>query len=707
VPGLSAGGVWVDKSNYTAFRKQHRSTGALLAVGSSSYAKCSSPEYCCDVELLLSRFNSTGLGIPFVRVDVDTAKGKALVERLKIAHIPAIAYQETSSRLHVLSDTLDVNGTVITEFVNSIRFPLSHEIHTRSDLKRFLSDVALFRPEYPHWIRVILAMAGSELDEYEDEVEDLRDAMYRSRLTRKPLSSQLALVRNSALSKRIRAASNCPPDQGGPALVVYSLFHGEYLSPARHRANDTEASLGEVPVRRIASTGLRIAAADQRALPGISKGDDSLVSDYIPLRRSCTMLSSSDTAPLSQWLMTAVLPHIGSFDSSSSEFYEALTDSGLPVAEWPMIVLFTNTSDAARRDIHLTVFSQAEKMFRQDPVIFTYMDAEQHATQMASLRLDAEKGMRPVRRVLGRDRSTSPEEQSYSRDVPPPKSRKSVPKRREGEYRQVPTVSRATSTFDRLEYVPHISRGHAEKQIEEYVLDEAIDVLIYAYDSNKETDLQKEFALYVNRAWVRVVELGLTETLKVLALDTSKVDVSKFTMEHSLLGAAFPPSTPGLYFFPAADKSPPFKQYPMRPSQTDDQKPQVQSILYWMQALTSFPFKLPEVPHLDHLEADDYWRYVANEQWENWDERTKQYIDDLYHDKKLLKLLNKYREEASDPSQVPPNVESNLKILEERIAERYSKKTPLSADWDDDDHFGPPTLDEADIDGDDDEEIEL
>ncbi|KAF4738079.1 hypothetical protein FOZ63_025936, partial [Perkinsus olseni] len=607
--------------------------------------------------------------------------GKALVERLKIAHIPAIAYQETSSRLHVLSDTLDVNGTVITEFVNS-------------------------------WIRVVLAMAGSELNEYEDEVEDLREAMYRSRLTRKPLSSQLALVRNSALSTLIRASSNCPPDQGSPALVVYSLFHGEYLSPARHRANSTEASLGEVPVRRIASTGLRIAAADHRALPGISKGDDSLVSDYIPLRRSCTMLSSSDTAPLSQWLMTAVLPHIGSFDSSSSEFYEALTDSGLPVAEWPMIVLFTNTSDAARRDIHLTVFSQAEKMFRHDPVIFTYMDAEQHATQMASLRLDAEKGMRPVvalqvRRALGRDRSTSTEEPTYSRDVPPPKSRKSVPKRREGEYRQVPTVSRASSTFDRLDYVPHISRGHAEEQIEEYVLDESRDVLIYAYDSNKEADLQKGFALYVNRAWVRVVELGLTETLKVLALDTSKVDVSKFTMEHSLLGAAFPPSTPGLYFFPAADKSPPFKQYPMRPSKTDDQKPQVQSILYWMQALASFPFKLPEVPHLDRLEADDYWRYVANEQWENWDERTKQYIDDLYHDKKLLKLLNKYREEASDPSQVPPNVESNLKILEERIAERYSKKTPLSPDWDDDDQFGPPTLDETDIDDDEDEEVEL
>ncbi|KAF4739387.1 hypothetical protein FOZ62_030209, partial [Perkinsus olseni] len=268
VPGLSAGGVWVDKSNYTAFRKQHKSTGVLLAVGSSSYAKCSSPEYCCDVELLLSRFNSTGLGIPFVRVDVDTAKGKALVERLKIAHIPAIAYQETSSRLHVLSDTQDVNGTVITEFVNSIRVPLSHEVDTRNDLKRFLSDVALFRPEYPQWIRVILAMAGSELNEYEDEVEDLREAMYRSRLTRKPLSSQLALVRNSALSKRIRASSNCPPDQGGPALVVYSLFHCEYLSPARHRANGTEASLGEVPVRRIASTGLRIAAADRRALPG-------------------------------------------------------------------------------------------------------------------------------------------------------------------------------------------------------------------------------------------------------------------------------------------------------------------------------------------------------------------------------------------------------------------------------------------------------
>ncbi|KAF4666984.1 hypothetical protein FOL46_002770 [Perkinsus olseni] len=625
VPGLSAGGVWVDKSNYTAFRKQHRSTGVLLAVGSSSYAKCSSPEYCCDVELLLSRFNSTGLGIPFVRVDVDTAKGKALVERLKVAHIPAIAYQETSSRLHVLSDTLDVNGTVITEFVNSVR-----------------STAAVFR-RYPHWIRVILAMAGSELDEYEDEVEDLREALYRSRLTRKPLSSQLALVRNSALSKRIRAASNCPPDQGGPALVVYSLFHGEYLSPARHRANGTEASLGEVPVRRIASTGLRIAATDHRALPGISDGGDSVVSDFIPLRRSCTMLSSSDTGSLSQWLMTSVIPHVGSFDSSSSEFYEALTDSGLPVAEWPMIVLFTNTSDAARRDIHLTVFSQAEKMFRHDPVIFTFMDAEQHATQMASLRLDAKKGTRPG---------------------------------------PIDFSKRA-------------------------VLDESTDVLIYAYDSNKEADLQKEFALYVNRAWVRVVELGLTETLKVVALDTSKVDVSKFTMEHSLLGAAFPPSTPGLYFFPAADKSPPFKQYPMRPSETDDLKPQVQSILYWMQALASFPFKLPEVPHLDRLEADDYWRYVANEQWENWDERTKQYIDDLYHDKKLLKLLNKYREEASDPSQVPPNVESNLKILEERIAERYSKKTPLSPDWDDDDQFGPPTLDETDIDDDDDDEVEL
>ncbi|KAF4703148.1 hypothetical protein FOZ62_030111, partial [Perkinsus olseni] len=253
-----------------------------------------------------------------------------------------------------------------------------------------------------------------------------------------------------------------------------------------------------------------------------------------------------------------------------------------------------------------------------------------------------------------------------------------------------------------------VAHGSCEPRSAEGMLKSKLkntDVLIYAYDSNKEADLQKGFALYVNRAWVRVVELGLTETLKVLALDTSKVDVSKFTMGKP--AAAFPPSTPGLYFFPAADKSPPFKQYPMRPSKTDDQKPQVQSILYWMQALASFPFKLPEVPHLDRLEADDYWRYVANEQWENWDERTKQYIDDLYHDKKLLKLLNKYREEASDPSQVPPNVESNLKILEERIAERYSKKTPLSPDWDDDDQFGPPTLDETDIDDDEDEEVEL
>lgn len=102
-----------------------------------------------------------------------------------------------------------------------------------------------------------------------------------------------------------------------------------------------------------------------------------------------------------------------------------------------------------------------------------------------------------------------------------------------------------------------------------------------------------------------------------------------------------------------------------------------------MQALASFPFDLPEVPHLDRLEADDYWRFVANEQWESWDDKTKQYgrssvlsktmvryIDDLYHDKKLLKLLKKYREEASESSEVPPNVEANLKILEERIVER-------------------------------------
>lgn len=78
-------------------------------------------------------------------------------------------------------------------------------------------------------------------------------------------------------------------------------------------------------------------------------------------------------------------------------------------------------------------------------------------------------------------------------------------------------------------------------------------------------------------------------------MDTSEVDITRFTMgesssvhshklcsdcsEHELLGAAFPPSTPGLFFFPALDKRPPFKQYPMRPSQAGDQTPQVQSLL--------------------------------------------------------------------------------------------------------------------------------
>lgn len=44
-----------------------------------------------------------------------------------------------------------------------------------------------------------------------------------------------------------------------------------------------------------------------------------------------------------------------------------------------------------------------------------------------------------------------------------------VPIRREGEYRQVPALSKDMSTSDRLEYVPHISQDHAEGQMEEYV----------------------------------------------------------------------------------------------------------------------------------------------------------------------------------------------------------------------------------------------
>jgi len=166
-----------------------------------------------------------------------------------------------------------------------------------------------------------------------------------------------------------------------------------------------------------------------------------------------------------------------------------------------------------------------------------------------------------------------------------------VPKRDmdAGERRIVPDLG-SLSLEERLRFVPAVN----QEAFESVVMDGSKDVAVFFYaSSGPAAEASTNGAIFVNRCAERFEELGVS-TARVVRLDTSR---------HSAPSSVQVQEVPSLVLFPAFSKGP--------PHQTFRGKFKVQHIMWWIQDYSSRPFKLPELPHLDELEAKAYWEQKA------------------------------------------------------------------------------------------------
>jgi len=175
-----------------------------------------------------------------------------------------------------------------------------------------------------------------------------------------------------------------------------------------------------------------------------------------------------------------------------------------------------------------------------------------------------------------------------------------VPKRNQaqGERRKVKDLD-TLSLEDRLRFVVAVT----QESFKEVVLDAATDVLVYFYASKGErAEMATDAAIYINRCAERFQELRI----KTVAI--ARMDVSRFSVptQVQLL------RVPSILLFPAFAKDPPHLHF--------EGTINVQRLMWWVEDHASRPFKLPSLPHLDEIEARDYWSQKAELSQERQDE---------------------------------------------------------------------------------------
>lgn len=292
----------------------------------------------------------------------------------------------------------------------------------------------------------------------------------------------------------------------------------------------------------------------------------------------------------------------------------------------PILMLFVDVSDP-RLETWLELLYSVQKRFNgnqmEEPggvrLLFSYLDSPRHLHRMTSVGLAADLKRLPAlgfNWVADTVLTWQPSSKEYAKgtavltedvvnslvrrflseggqevkEAKPP-TPLAVPKRNveRGERRVVPALS-SLSLEERLRFVPAVTH----ESFSEQVFDPTVDVLVFFYSSVGDAGkASKDSAIYVNRCAERFTELGVP-TVRVVKLDTSKASTpSTVQIAH----------VPSLVLFPAFSKEPPYKVF--------GGKLRVQHLMWWIQDNADREFDLPDLPHLDELEARDYYEQKA------------------------------------------------------------------------------------------------
>eukprot|EP00928_Gymnodinium_smaydae_P035607 TRINITY_DN25023_c1_g1_i1.p1 TRINITY_DN25023_c1_g1~~TRINITY_DN25023_c1_g1_i1.p1 ORF type:complete len:695 (-),score=127.27 TRINITY_DN25023_c1_g1_i1:77-2161(-) len=617
----------------TRFVKKHKH----VLVGFSAQS-CS---VCCTYEPI---YNATlpqlPKGVRFVRVDMDSSAAKGLATTHDIDELPAVLFFRERRAVRLLEvqrpSTLRafaersvvplprIRGATLDAWLDLQRpFPLlgnaSHDLRAR------------------HWAQVTaLSVDGTE---DEEELEELHDAS--DLLASRPLSFSFARVEGRSDTQRLlshsltsacghaqataSSSSRAPPKRR--MLMVWSLFDGEFVEPARLGAPGTSAPAASfaIAVQPGETQGGGLLLNVSRHF-GIFDGDDTVnqpdaesVGGYdeastgptltVAPRVACRNQDAYDGLSIRQWILLSLLPSVTPFTTSTSSLLES--------TQKPMFMLF---ADLNHRDLRtwLALMHDASKQYNdpsRDPrLLFTYVDGMKYSHHMRSLGLAGDPKLLPAiafNDVGGRDLTWQPTAREYKQgsaritralidslvqqylrgeteehveDAAP--EVKPVPKRdfAKGERRVVPNLD-SLSLEQRLRFVTALN----QETFAQVVFDSAKDVVVYFYTSEGAgSKTSKDLAIYYNRCAERFRELDIK------TVEIARIDLAQFSAPREVVIS----KVPSVLLFPAFSKTAPFPIF--------DGKMKPQYIMRWIQEHASRRFSLPEVPHLDPLEAKLY-----------------------------------------------------------------------------------------------------
>mmetsp|Transcript_82425 Transcript_82425/g.266964 ORF Transcript_82425/g.266964 Transcript_82425/m.266964 type:complete len:752 (+) Transcript_82425:86-2341(+) len=635
LPALAVGDRLEGSKDLTRFLKKHKRV--LVGFSAPSCVGCCAwePFYQEALPALEAK------GVKWVRVDVDRLEAKALAANYDIEGLPAIVFFLNKRPIKLMEEQRPQSLVALVDrALESLPFARSGG-EGASFWTAWRSPGLLFRRDTEdadvaggQLIRVA-AMLGPKGRADEDTEEELLEASRE--FAGRPLSVRFAragdvaalelLADHPLVSAACGDAAKMAMSKGRRLLVAISLFDGEYVELNRLR----EPKLG--------SGGIFIPATKVDATAGGLVFSKDTVSEtgameVLP-RVACRGLDTYDGLSVEQWVLRAALPPVGRFCPSTSTLYEKTGKY--------FMMLFV---DPTRPELPswLRLLHEAHKRYNkgisslgasgggfgagasggdiEDPLklIFVYIDARQHIHRMTSLGLAPDPRRLPAlcfnsmtQQVL----AWQPEREEYVNgsavlsaetidsmvsqffrgsgkavtDKPAPLVQP-VPRRNvaAGERRNVPELDSLTLQ-ERLRFVQAINADIYNEVVQDSSKDVA--VFFFASAEGPQAEASSKAAIFINRCAERFSELE-AETVRIVRLDTS---------EASLPPGVQIPEVPSLLLFPAFSKEPPYKVF--------RGKWKVQHIMWWIQDQASRPLKLPELPHLDELEASAYWEQKA------------------------------------------------------------------------------------------------
>lgn len=623
LPALTIGPRLNSSRDLTRFVKRHKHS--LIGFSAASCANC------CLFEPI---YNETLPRLPasvhWARVDLDRLEAKALAATHDLEVLPAVVFFMERRSYKLMEAQRPAS---LAEFVERALAPLpilqgssnadKAKIAPGTAMAAWLEPRHAFgevlqrdnsgkRLQSQHFVRVIVFLDdGAE----EEDLEELGEAA-RS-FAGRPLSFRFArLAPSKELAEQPLLQAACGSLRSkGRALVAVSLFDGEFVELAR--VQETGATTGEfegvemaVPKGRIESLIFNASLAGERADVGVKVA--------VQPRVSCRPLDSYDGLSTMQWVLRSALPAVGRFDTFTSALYET--------TQKPFLMLFADTKSPKLASwlklLHAahSHYNRAEEAHKDGlKMMFVYIDGLQYSTRMPSLGLAADPARLPALSfnfVNEKYVTWQPPAKAYANgtakltaevvdsliqrylrgeghqlvEKKAPKSLP-VPKRDvdRGEGRVVPDLA-SLSLQERLRFVSAVTHD----SFAELVMDTAKDVAVFFFASKgSRAEASKSIAIYMNRCAERFEELGIS-TVRI-----ARLDMARFTPPAAVQIS----EVPSLVLFPAFSKDPPHEVY--------RGKFKVQHIMWWIQERASRPIKLPELPHLDGLEAKAYWEQKA------------------------------------------------------------------------------------------------